>query len=604
MNLFQNKKKITGKQLIYFLSLPVLCLVLFLTFTHTSRSFHNFTKNLFCSELAENTLSLHYTVANPKDFGLENTEVKLPVFTTDTKEKQQLLLEDSLTFLQNLNSKRLNKTDSYTYDLLLSYFENEYSAKDFFYYDEPLAPSSGMQTQLPILLAEYTFRSTKDVEDYLKIIEQSEKYFEGLLTFEQEKSKAGLFMSDTSVKKVIAQCDSIMDSTLLKSGTHFLQTTFRERLEELKKQGLISEEEIKAYESDHNRLLTTVMAPAYTTLADGLFLLSGTGENNGGLAGFPHGKEYYLYLIRHDVGCYRDMNDIKTLICNDFDKNFETLVNTTTESPKLLAHAGDGSFDEVLPFETAEEMLQYLQKRMKKEFPSFDEPVPYSIKSISDSLAAYSSPAFYLTPPLDDCNDNVIYLNPTNKYGRLELFTTLAHEGYPGHLFQCVYYNSKASSQKTPIRSLLGYTGYAEGYALYVELISYDYASELALSAGEEEAATYYQILKTDRKVQLGLYSLLDIAIHYDGADYSKVKKFLSSMGIKEESTCQAIYQYIVEEPGNYLKYYLGYLEILSIKEKAAKEWGSDYTDYKFHKFLLDAGPSDFKTLGNLLYKK
>ena len=136
-----------------------------------------------------------------------------------------------------------------------------------------------------------------------------------------------------------------------------------------------------------------------------------------------------------------------------------------------------------------------------------------------------------------------------------------------------------------------------------MELISYDYASELAMSAGEEEAAQYYQILKSDRMVQLGLYSLLDIAIHYDGADYSKVKSFLGSMGITNENSCRAVYEYIVEEPANYLKYYLGYLEILELKKKAAAAWGDEYTEYDFHKFFLNAGPSDFRTLEKLLYK-
>ena len=137
-----------------------------------------------------------------------------------------------------------------------------------------------------------------------------------------------------------------------------------------------------------------------------------------------------------------------------------------------------------------------------------------------------------------------------------------------------------------------------------MELISYDYAVELALSAGEKEAASYYRLLKEDRKVQLGLYSLLDIAIHYDGADYSKVKNFLSSMGITKEESCQAVYEYIAEEPTNYLKYYLGYLEILELKEKATEKWGSKYSDYEFHKFLLDAGPSDFRTLKKRLAEK
>lgn len=604
MKIFEGKKKLTGRQLLLFMAVPVLGVVFSLWLTHTSRSFRNFTQDLFCSELSENTLSMHYTVAHPEDFGLKDTEATLPVYVSGNEKRQQELLEEYLSFLQNVDSTRLGKKDKYTYELLVSYFENEYSAKDYFYYDEPLGASSGMQTQLPILLAEYTFRSKQDVEDYLRLLEQTDKYFEGLLTYEQEKSNAGLFMSDTSLKKVLEQCDSIMDNTLLESNSHFLQTTFSERLQALKEQGILNDEEIKAYEAENHRLLTTVMSPAYTALGDGLTLLSGTGKNTGGLAGFPNGKEYYLYLIKRDVGSYRDINDIKTMVCEDFDKNLQTLVTATTKSPELLAHASDGRFDEVLPFNNAEEMLDYTQKRMMKDFPSLPESVPYSIKNISDSLAEYSSPAFYLTPPLDDCDDNVIYLNPTNNYGKLDLFTTLAHEGYPGHLFQCVYYNSNSTAKKNPVRSLLGYTGYAEGYALYVELISYDYASELALSAGEEEAAQYYQILKADRQVQLGLYSLLDIAIHYDGADYSKVKNFLDSMGIKDENSCRAVYEYIVEEPANYLKYYLGYLEILDLKEKASKEWGEDYTDYEFHQFFLDAGPSDFRTLGNLLYKK
>lgn len=604
MNFFHLQKKPAKKQLLLMLPVPVLCLALFLGFTHTSRSFHNFTRNLFCSELSENTLSLHYTIANPEDFGLKNTEAKLPVFTPENKDKQGILLEESLAFLQNVNERRLNKEEAYTLELLRSYFENENSAKDYFYYDEPLSPSSGMQTQFPVLLAEYTFRSKKDVDDYLKLLEQSENYFQGLLVYEQEKSKAGLFMSDRTAKKVISQCDSIMDTALLKNGTHFLQTTFSERLLQLKEKGLVTEEEIKAYEAENNRLLTTVMAPAYTALGDGLFLLSGSGKNTGGLAGLEHGKEYYLYLIKREVGCYRDINEIKSLVCEDFDKNLENLVTDTTKSPELLAHAADGHFDNILPFENAEKMLSYLQKRMSKDFPSLSGPAPYTVKSISDSLAAYSSPAFYLTPPLDDCKDNVIYLNPNNRCGRLEMFTTLAHEGYPGHLFQCVYYNSSPSAKRMPIRSLLGYTGYAEGYALYVELISYDYAAELALSAGEKEAASYYRLLKEDRKVQLGLYSLLDIAIHYDGADYTKVKNFLSSMGIAKEEACQAVYEYITEEPANYLKYYLGYLEILELKEKAAEKWGSEYSDYEFHKFLLDAGPSDFRALEKRLTAK
>lgn len=601
MESFFSQRKINKKHLSFFILITGLCITLFFALTQTSRSFHSFTKDLFQSELSENTLSMHYVLAHPENFGLEDTEVKLPVFSPDNKMKQQELLSDILEFLYSLNPKLLNSKDAYTYELLLTYFENEYSAVNYFYYAEPLSPSSGMQTQLPILLAEYTFRSKKDIDDYLKLIEQSADYFAGLLRFEQEKSKAGLFMSDASVKKVIKECDTIMDIVLLKNGTHFLQTTFTERLLKLKEQGLLSEKEMEYYESQNDRLLTTIMSPAYDALGDGLYLLSGTGKNLGGLANFEHGKDYYLYLLKKDVGCYLSINEIKAMLCEDLDRNLDELSAITKENPNLLALASSGQFEETLPFMDEDQMLAYLQKRMSRDFPPLTSDVSYTLKEISKSLAPYSSPAFYLTAPLDDFSSNVIYLNPNRDYNRLELFTTLAHEGYPGHLYQCVYNNNKNAS-KNPIRSLLSYNGYTEGYALYVELLSYDYAAELALNAGETEAAQYYQLLKTDRKIQLCLYSLMDVSIHYDGADYSKIESFLFAMGVKKPNVCHSIYEYIAEEPANYLKYYLGYLEILSLKEKASEEWGGSYTDYSFHQFYLDAGPSDFQTLKNHLH--
>lgn len=598
----------TGKRPAFFLGLSLFiftCLFSFFIFyTYPSRSFHKFTKELFCSELSQNSLSMHYTVANPGNFGLADAEAVLPVFSPKRQETQKEQLSLSLEFLHSINSSRLSKEDAYTYQLLLRYLENEYAAGDLLYYSEALSPSSGMQTQLPILLAEYAFRSKKDVEDYLDLLDETEDYFAGLLVFEQEKAKAGLFMSDASLKKVIAQCDYILEEKLLEEGSHFLQTTFTERLQSLAAQNLITETEILEYEAENNRLLKTVVKPAYTALGDGLLLLSGNGQNRAGLASFEHGKEYYAYLLRRDVGSYRDINDIKALLCQDFDENLDHLVDASTQNPTLLAHASDGRFDSLLPFEEPEEILSYLQKRAEQDFPALPSAVSCSVKSISKSLAAYCSPAFYLTPPLDDSQNNVIYINPDNNYNLLELFTTLAHEGYPGHLFQSVYYNSSSSMKQNPIRGILGYPGYAEGYALYVEFLSYDYACELALAAGKKEAANYYALLKTDRRMQLSLYALLDIAIHYDGADFDRIKTFLSSMGITEESSCLAIYEYIAEEPANYLKYYLGYLEIMELKESAKELWGEQYTDYGFHTFLLDAGPSDFKTLKERLLQK
>lgn len=155
--------------------------------------------------------------------------------------------------------------------------------------------------------------------------------------------------------------------------------------------------------------------------------------------------------------------------------------------------------------------------------------------------------------------------------------------------------------KENPVRQLFWYGGYLEGWALYVEFISYDYASQLAEENGDTDAAFAFQIEKHNRNMQLCLYALLDIAIHYDDASYEQIHKLLTSFGVTSPDTTRSIYDYVAEEPANYLKYYLGYLEILRLKEAARTQWQEEYSDLRFHTFYLECGPSDFSTLTRTL---
>ncbi len=468
------------------------------------------------------------------------------------------------------------------------------------YYSEPMAPASGMQSGLPTLLADYTFRCEKDVEDYLKLLDQTDTYFQGMIQYEKEKSQNGLFMSDTSANKIIKQCTEIMDRDALSSGTHFLHDTFKERLDLLEKDGLITDLQKEHWISENDRLLTTVMAPAYEEVADAFTILSGTGTNSMGLSYFPDGSAYYEYLLASTTGSSRSIPEIKAMLWNDFQQNIVALVNLYNSAPGLSALGGNSRI--AFPLSTPEEMLEDLQNRIRDNFPDFpaagERFVPgYTVKSVSPSMEDYTSPAYYLTPPVDDMRSNIIYINHKNSPDALTLYTTLAHEGYPGHLYQTVYsqmyMNRKDAS---PIRYLLHYGGYVEGWALYVENLSYGYAQQVV---GEDHPleALWFEACRLDRNLQLCLYSLLDIAIHHEGATPGQVRAILAKMGITNTQTASAVYQYIVEEPVNYLKYYLGYLEFLNLRDTARKMWGEDFTLQRFHQFVLETGPSDFQGL-------
>lgn len=563
-------------------------------------NFRRFCNDFFVSELSGNTLNMHYTVANPSRYGIDSYPPTLPSYSKERRNNSIKELASAIETLQGINIAKLNEGNAYLYRLLLPYLENEKNGMLLYYYANPLSPSSGMQSQLPILLAEYTFRSKQDVDDYLSLLDQTDSYFEGIASYLKDQSAQGLFMPDYSVDKVIAQCDTIMDKTSLEAGTHFLNTTFEERLDHLIEKGGLTEKEKAAYLSENSRLLTTVMLPAYQKMGDELLLLKGSGKNENGLFYYPDGKKYYNYLIQSNTGSYRDIKEIKLLLLRDFEKSIESMQALLQSNPGLLSSSG--ALSNSFAYETPTDMLKNLQQMMVSDFPALsdvaEDTTPVcTVKPISKNLQEYCSPAFYLTPPLDDIGENVIYINPKNNPHGVELYTTLAHEGYPGHLYQTVYSQLFFRKAETnPIRCLLSYGGYVEGWAMYVELKSYDYAKALMKQTAPETEALY-ELYKLDRQIQLSLYSLLDIAIHYEGATYKQAHKMLSSVGISEPSTTRSIYEYIVEEPTNYLKYYLGYLEIINLKKEAKKLWQDTYSEYRFHKFYLENGPADFTNL-------
>lgn len=626
--------KLTWRQLLTGAGLLLLFAILTLLLFGPRRNeekFRRAAQELFRQEMVHNTLNMHYTVAHPEDFGIREYEALLPGYVPGSRELQLEELEKQVNFWGKLSGRGLGDHDAYTQKLLALSLKNSLEMLSHAYYDEPLSPASGMQSQLPILLAEYTFRTARDVEDYLTLLSQTGTYYDSLLVYEQEKTAAGLGMSQVSIKKVRQQCRQIMTSESLARGDHFLQTTFQERINELyTRQGIDRETALSAIHRN-NELLSCVLLPAYERLDQGLERLSAQQErangqsdsnasqgtdavspkNSGdslpqGLAAYPEGQEYYRQLLIAETGSYRSPEELYDLLKNQLLSQLNTLRRLITEHPACALPSAQEQCLAAFPYTQPSQMLEDLQKRMAPDFPSLaigGQQLPtVTVKSVSDSLADYTAPAFYLTPPLDDTSANVIYVNEKDRPNALELYTTLAHEGYPGHLYQSVYSRRYLAEQGAdPVRQLLNYGGYQEGWALYVEFIAYDYACDLLGESGQPEAAWYIQAEKTNRSLLLCLYSLLDLMVHYDGADCGQIAAVLNNFGISDPEAAQAIYTYIAEEPANYPQYYVGYLEILELKEKARTRWGADYTDIRFHTFFLNMGPSDFASLEDAL---
>lgn len=554
-------------------------------FLSEDQRFENFTCRLFQEEIRANTLNLHYTLAYPESYGIKDYSISLGSMDPDTMEDSRASLETLQNKLEDFSVEKLSQQNQMTYDILRLELSTELSPGNDPLLQEPLGPNLGIQAQLPVLLAEYTFRSPSDIRDYFSLLACLPEYFQEILAFEQEKSSKGLFMSDISADRIIAQCLSFTGS----SDEHYLNSMFREQVTELAQQKKLSQKQVDSYLAMQEKLMEECVLPAYTQLQQGISQLKGTGKNENGLSHLPGGKAYYEYLIQSTVGDYRSPEEISQRLYRQLASDSQEMLALKEQNPQILTQAVQASSPcEAQP----EEMLEYLNTAMTQDFPHLDAG-DYQVKYVPESMEEFSSPAFYLTPPIDTLSPNTIYINQSSQVSGTELFTTLAHEGFPGHLYQTLTFGN---THPSPIRDLLSCSGYIEGWATYVESLSYGYAADfLGISPD------VMQFLWLNRSMTLCLYSLLDLGIHDQGWTFQTAFELLQSFGIAQEETCREIFQYIVENPANYLKYYLGYLNFCDLKNAVQEKQGDSFSSKDFHSALLALGPAQFPVVEKYL---
>ena len=532
-----------------------------------NRQFRQFTKQLFCQELSSNTISLHYTLKNPKEYDIRENEVTFGTFPTDNK-NLLAAVENLEEVLKTFDYNKLSVENSLTYDVLKCYLNMTERDAEYILYDEPMGLVSGVQTQLPVILSEYPFYEQSDVDTYLQLMKTTPEYFASLLKFEQKKSKAGLFMSDKMAEQVIEQCKAFRDM----GENNYLYSTFAERVQTVTS---LSDKQKSDYIQKNARMMKAYVLPAYDNLICTIEKLKGSGKNEQGLCYLPKGKDYYEQVVEASTGSTRSVEEIRDMTRRQMTEDLEAMERVMQNSEREVNAA--------IP-QNPVSILQDLQTKILTSFPKLPDTT-YEVKYVPKAMQEHLSPAFYMIPAIDAYNENVIYVNEAQIGNTMALFTTLAHEGYPGHLYQTVYF---ANTNPDPIRTILNFGGYVEGWATYAEMCSY-YLAPLT-----KDQAT---LLQKNSSIVLGLYTLADIGIHYDGWSREDAIAFYKKYGIGDEDNVNRIYDLILGSPGNYLKYYVGYVEFLELKKDWVKEYGSQASQKEFHKAVLDVGPAPFKVV-------
>ena len=548
--------------------------LLYLSFTSQSR-FLYYCDRFFVEEMEGNTLTMHYTLSDPENYGIHTSSITLGSFNADLS-KQQRALYLKRAYLKTIAKGELSSDQQRLYDLIKYHLKTETDGLKYHLLEDPLVPSIGIQSQLPILFAEYSFKTEADVINYLTLLSCVPEYFQSLITFENSKIEEGLFMDPVTAKELISYCEEFLSS----QETHFLADTFKTRLSLLN----LTSEKNSYYIEENQKFLDTYVFPSYELLKAFLMKNQNEGQTTDGLFYYPNGTDYYAWLLRSEVGCEKSFEEIEQTLENALQKDARIIASITKNNRKLPSQRNQISFDSSTPGT----LTSYLKMRSKKDFPEIPE-VSLEIQNVPVSMEPHLSPAFYLVPAIDSWEENIVYLNQGYLSDEISRFTTLAHETYPGHLYQTVYENS---THPHPLSRLLYFGGFTEGWGTYAEQLSYYYAPI------SEDLAT---LLSTTRAMTLNIYAHLDLYIHAYGWTETDCMDYLKKFGITQQDAAHKMFLLAKQQPANYLKYYLGYLEICSLKERTIDCLGSDFDLKEFHEFILNVGPAPFEFLDRSL---
>jgi len=535
---------------------------------------------IFTDWVSGDALSMNYYLADPESMGIERPEstfgeTATPEQILESKKENQ----ETRDRLKEVNYNELRYDQQVVYDILIRNLEiSEVFERDdnFNYYTGYIRPLIGFQVQLPVLLAEFNFYTDDDIGRYLDLISDTQRYFNETIDFERERSERGYFLSNANVDSICEQIESFLEDR----EDNLLITVFDYKIDE--HPGLTDEQRIEYKERNKELVLNNVLV-AYETLLNAMQELRGVGVNSGGLADLPSGAEYAHALLRLRTGSDRSASELDALYATLMYETWQSIMDILFGSDDFYDRLLDGTLGHVRDG-SPKEYISELQRLISQDFPSIGR-TGLDVLEVHESLQEHMSPAFYLMPAIDRFNENVVYINPASLGDNLFLYTVLAHESYPGHMYQTVYFLQQSPH---PVRMTLSNSGYTEGWAVYAEMESYYFAIEDFDEASVMWGMRFYDML---------LVSYVDIGVNLLGWSYEDVRDLLADYNITAAEAISSIYDRVTGIPLNSVMYTLGFIELMDLMEDTKQNQGENFELMDFHRNFLNFGPAPFSII-------
>lgn len=542
------------------------------------KKFDEFMKQEFVESMEQSYPNTHIILENPKDYGVDTSKTKVQIdkeLNETTMKENKELNEKSAKAFKEFNRDTLSDEQKETYDIysyMLDY-TTEMNDSKFDYMSMPLESMTGMHTQLPTLFSDWTLRNEQDVKDVITLMKSVRPYMDSILAYTKKQEEKGTLMLD--IKSVKEYCEKVVKEDVNSS----VLTGLNESIDNLK----LGDDKTKQYKAELKKAFQEYFLPAYSDIIKTMKELDSSKNNTLGLSHMKNGKEYYELLFKQATGTDKSIEDIKKELNSMSRSSLLAVQSVISKNKNLYDEYVNGKIK--TKYKDFESMLKDLDKDIKDDFPSVGT-LNYRIRPIGEDLASGGVAAYFNIPALDGTTPKQIRVNMMEDaldVQSLETFSTVAHEGIPGHMYQIAYaYKNVKDPWRNSMASFLGYT---EGYATYTELYALKYLDGVSADAVKlQQNMVVYQDC---------LIALADIGIHYEGWTKEDLSNFLEENGLGV-SDVSDFYNQLQANPTAFLSYYVGYVQIANLKKDAQKELKDKFNDRDFHEAILKSGAAPF----------
>lgn len=508
---------------------------------------------------------------NPEKFGLDVKDATWGDFiTADEYDEEKQYYQNQLNRLLTIDYESLKGDDRICYDKLVYDCEENvysYSYTAFYYYTMVFNYLVGPQSEILFILDVFSFKTVEDAENYILLIKDLDRYYDYMCAYEETRARIGWASSDDSYEEAAKSFDNLVKQ----KDDCFLYQTFEERLDNIK--GLSSSDRSRLI-SEHEKAMKEVAFPEFEECATRMRSLKGSGGTDKGLCEFKGGDAYYAMITRIMTNNSASVKESTDALDNRLKYVYNEYSRIASANLDWYKEYKNHSYSKG----SLENNLDFLLGSVKSDFPDIP-PHEYYTMDVPKAFEDNFSPAAYLGYHLDNFNSNLLIINHKSADSDKDFGVTVAHEAYPGHMFQSLYTRSHTSH---PYMYLSVSTGYAEGWAVYVENYSMKYFSENGISDA-------MKLVRYESDLSLLASTRVDYGVHVENWSLKDCVDYFKQFGFSvSEKSFKKFYTLIVTDPGYYAKYGMGYVWTQQIMDDMHSKY-PDKTDRQIHTAYLDS---------------